>query len=254
MPRTQVQLETNGIFVLGIRVAQGRRKLGGFPVGNPWVVKAPRQPAAGILGTGPHGVHRTVIHHVLEVLFLVGIPPFDPFARCEGNGRIGHGRHHVHERNAQNGNPKEFRGLVDRRPYQHASSRPPLDGKKIGGGPFGNQKTGNVHEIVEGVLLAKVLCSVGLFVPLTSHLSTTADVRNDVNHASSQQRETSGVKIGLAATAVRTVSVQVHGHSLPILDLVHGILAVHDTDGNFRRSIPGKNFQAIASVRVFLVI
>mmetsp|Transcript_2606 Transcript_2606/g.6248 ORF Transcript_2606/g.6248 Transcript_2606/m.6248 type:complete len:275 (+) Transcript_2606:285-1109(+) len=256
MPGPQIHLEADWIFLCAfwIRVPEGRGKLGGFPVGDPGIVQAAGQPAAGIGFAVLNGIHGAVIQHVLEVLFLVGISPLDPFAGSQRDGRIHHGANYVHKGNTQNRHLEEFRGLVDRCPHQHAARRSALAGQHLGGRPFLHQKLCNVHKIVKGILFAQILGAIGLLVPLSSHFATPTNVCNDVDHSTFQQWQTGRVKVGLAARTIRAITIQVHGNFFTVLDSFHSVLSINNTDGDLCFAIPRQNFQTITSIQFFLVV
>ena len=182
MTGAEIEFHTHRILVVGVGVPQRGGELSRLPVRDSGIVQPSGQPARGIPTTALDVIHGAVLHHVPEVLLLVGVAPLDPLPGRQGYGGIGHGAHHVDEGHAQDRAPEQFRGLVDRRADQEPPGGPPLAREHVGRCPPLRQVPRHVHEVVERVLLAQVLPAVRLLVPVPSHLAPAPDVRDHVYH------------------------------------------------------------------------
>mmetsp|Transcript_24558 Transcript_24558/g.56149 ORF Transcript_24558/g.56149 Transcript_24558/m.56149 type:complete len:338 (-) Transcript_24558:1330-2343(-) len=251
-----IDLDANGPGGFRVRlVTDLRSKLGGLPVLDPRVVEASRQQTRWISGPRSNVVDGGVFHHVLVVLFLVGVSPLLPLDDGQRDGGVDHGGNDVHEGNSEQRRPKQFGSLVDGRADQQSSGRSSLAAELLRGGDLAvlGEPPGHVDEVVEGVLLAQVLGSLGFLVPLASHLAASAHVSDDVHHAPVEESPAGDREGRLHAVTVGSVSVQMgrNGGALP--DLVHGVRSVHDADGNLGLSVAGTDRDAFAGVLGLIV-
>jgi len=107
--------------------------------------------------------HRSVMLNELDTLTRTF-----PFKRCQRNRRIDHGAHDINKGYAKHCHFEKLRGLIDTRPDEQSTcaaalTREPVWRSEL---PAFNKPAGDVDKVIESVLLAQILCSIGLFVPL----------------------------------------------------------------------------------------
>mmetsp|Transcript_12923 Transcript_12923/g.26393 ORF Transcript_12923/g.26393 Transcript_12923/m.26393 type:complete len:588 (-) Transcript_12923:409-2172(-) len=203
-------------------------------------MEASRHKASGVLCALLDIVHRGVFGHIFHVLLRVGVAPLFPFHHGEGDAGVDHSAHDVDKGDSEDGRLEELWCLVDAGSDQQPSSGPSLRRHQFAGGHLlvFLKPPCHVDEIVEGVLFAEVLGSVGLLVPLPSHFPSPTNVRDDVNDTSVKKGEPGGGKVALHARPVASVSVEVQ--VLGFSFLPH-FLIPYDRYGNLRLSVPAED-------------
>mmetsp|Transcript_11999 Transcript_11999/g.24731 ORF Transcript_11999/g.24731 Transcript_11999/m.24731 type:complete len:273 (-) Transcript_11999:1409-2227(-) len=69
-----------------------------------------------------------------------------------------------------------------------------------------HEPTSDVNKVIERILFAKILGTVGFFIPLATHFTATSNVGNDVNNAAIQQGQSRGTEISFHTSSIGPVA------------------------------------------------
>ena len=132
-------------------------------------------------------IRRVRLHVLVDRLVCQRVSPLVPLDDGEWQRRIEDGRQRIHERDHREYAVEQLGRQVRDRADQQAAGATALTDQLLGGGDTGvDQMLCSGDKIGEGVLLGEGLTCL---VPMSAHLTATADMGDDKHDAAVEQRQ-----------------------------------------------------------------
>ena len=211
--------------VVCLLVAQLGDPLGGLPVLHLAVPVTGRDQQVGVV-LRFDVVVRAVLHHVVEVVLVLGVAPLVKLKRRQRDAFVEHGVDHVDKRHAGDDAVEEAGFEVHDGTHQQSARAAAHGVQVVGAGESGfHHGFAAVNEVGEGVHFVEQLA---VLVPVSAHLASATDVSDGVHEAAVEHAQARHREAGVHAVAVAAVGVKEEG----VVAVALHAFAVDDAHGH----------------------